>query len=108
MYFTFFSKKDNQKEAIELTLTPTGWLMTHECYQGVVEPNGQPYLQRCIEENYTEVPSALGDAFQEIWEAATLNHISQAEIQERLDTFSEWVSTYNIHRQLKPIYSIKK
>lgn len=107
MYFSFFSKRANRPEIIELIITPTGWLMIHDCYQGIVEPNGRPHLQRCIEENYTAVPPALGDAFEEIWIAAKEERISNGEIQERLDTFSKWVSTYNVHKQLKPIYTIK-
>lgn len=107
MHFDFYSKKDNHKESIELIITKTGWEMIHECYNGIVEPNGMPHLQRCIEENYMDVPPALGDAFQEIWEAATLEKIGDSEIQERLDAFSEWVSSYNVHQQLRPNYHIK-
>jgi hypothetical protein len=106
MYFTFYSRKDGRKESVELLQMPTGWMMIHPCYEGMVEPNGMPHLQRCIEENYTEVPPALGDAFQEIWEAAALDRMTNGEMQERLDIFSEWVATYNVHKQLKPSYKL--
>ena len=108
MHFDFYSNKNQRKESIELLLTSTGWFMVHECYKGPVEPNGRPYLQHCVEENYTEVPTALADAFQEIWEAANTGGLENGELQETIDTFSEWVANYNTTKQPSPIYAVLK
>lgn len=106
MHFDFISSKTGHKESIELQFTPTGWLMIHPCYQGTVAPNGTPYLQQCVTENSALAPSALGDAFEEIWEAANQHQIDAPEIQRRLDIFSEWVTSYTFHKQPSPVYSL--
>lgn len=103
MYFSFYSKKDNRLEKVELVLTNSGWYMQHDCYSGLISPEGLPHLQDCIHSNYSEYPPALGDAFSEIWQAATYQNLSQREVQARLDAFSEWVQHYSKTKSSKPI-----
>ncbi len=105
MYFDFYSYKDHHKDSIKLMLSPTGWTMTHECYNGQVEPNGMPHLQRCVAENYAITPPALGDAFQELWVAGNGHEIEYDELQKRIDIFSDWVATYNVHKHPSPTYT---
>ena len=110
MQFVFLCKNSNQLETVNLKLTGVGWYMEHDCYRGNVNPDGRPYLQQCITKYSGDYPSALGDAFQEIWEAAIQNHLTEPEIQSSLDEFSEWVLNYTLHHaaQLSPGHRLLK
>lgn len=101
MYLSFYSRKEDRLEIIELEWLQDGWFMRHECYQGKVQPNGYPHLNRCIEENYSPYPPAFGDALEEIWDAIRWGLLSPGQIQSRLDRFSAWLRAFEKNPLLK-------
>jgi hypothetical protein len=98
LHFDFFSYKEKQPDRIELKVSKVGWFMEHSCYRGTILPSGMPHLQHCLQEHDSACPPALGDAFEELWEAAVHDHLSDPEIQKSLDEFSHWVTHFSISR----------
>jgi hypothetical protein len=96
MHLTFFSKKNQKQETIEVEKTEDGWYIQHDSYYGHCDKAGAPHLYRCIEENYAEYPPAFGDALAELWDAVEGGQLAEDEIQKRLDQFSKWVMYYTI------------
>lgn len=67
----------------------SGWLIQHPLHSGLANARGEPCLKQCIQEaNYLE---ALGDAFEELWEAMRTNNLDTKEAQSRLTAFSQWL-----------------
>lgn len=101
MQFVFYSHKSNQLETIEIGVSRVGWFIEHPNYSGTVFPNGTPHIQQYLQEHLTAYPPALGDAFEELWEAAVHDHLSDAEIQQSLDEFSQWVINFSMDKDAK-------
>lgn len=99
MFISFFSKRNQQVENINLMVTTKGWEMDHPCYCGNINPCGYPSLIRCLQEHWAEYPPAFCDALEELWEAAQGKCLEEMEIQERLDTFSNWIMYYTLTKR---------
>lgn len=98
MHITFFSKKNQKLERIEIQKTEDGWHIQHDSYQGHCNKFGSPHLYRAINDNYSEYPPAFGDALEELWQAIEDSQLLEDAVQDRLNQFSNWVMYYTITR----------
>ncbi len=89
MYFKYCSRKNQREEVIHLSWQKNGWLIQHSLHSGLANTRGEPYIEQCFPDaNYLE---ALGDAFEELWEAMRINNLDTKGAQSRLTAFSQWL-----------------
>lgn len=94
MEFHFYSYKLGERQAIQLQLRSTGWLVQYGPYGAISQPDGF-FVTWILRNHQVNVPPALNDAMEELWEAAHRHGLEKPAIQERLDGFSQWLQGFN-------------
>lgn len=94
MEFHFHSFRTRCDECITMQLHDAGWLVQFGVYGAITEPNGY-FLGWVLRRHGVNVPAALNDALEELWNAAQQGALKPDEVQERLNGFSEWLAGFN-------------
>ncbi len=94
MEFHFYSYSLGERQTMQLQLHSTGWLVHYGPYGAISQPDGF-FVAWILRSHQVNVPPALNDALEELWEAAHRHKLDKDTIQKSLDGFSQWLQGFN-------------
>ena len=92
--FTFrvFSRRWGRDDSYRITRTADGWDVRYVAIGGPCDKGGKPFLFMNFRQDSIQYPIGLDGWMEWLWEQATSQGLTAAQVQEALQQLADWVS----------------
>ena len=94
MILPIYSRRWGHVDDYTVEITPQGWKIFHQAFEGECTPNGGPVLFQGMDNDIIRYPKAeLAQRMSDLWQRATSQQLTEEAIQEELSAIGAWLKT---------------
>jgi hypothetical protein len=90
--FRVFSRRWNHDDNYSVKRTKDGWLIKHIAIGGPCDKGGRPFLFENFRQDFIQFPKDLEEWMEWLWNQASSQGLTQAQVQSALQELADWVS----------------
>ncbi|HEY0662939.1 MAG TPA: hypothetical protein VGD21_16635 [Lysobacter sp.] len=90
--FTYYTRRWNAPVTLKFVKTEAGWHISHVAINGDAKPDGSPFLEANLNQDYVDYPKRLDNFVEHVWKQLHAGEIDSVRAQTMLDELGAWVS----------------